>query len=103
MIAFVAASSTAFSFVTIFQCKPVAFAWNKDIVGGRCLNFNATAWAHAGINILQDFIIISLPVREILKLQLDRKKRIGLILIFGLGILYVLASSLVIHLVQGSC
>jgi hypothetical protein len=84
-MAFCTASCVAFTIATIFQCHPVPYVWDKDINGGKCMNFNSTAWANAAINILQDIIIVLLPVSEIRKLQLGRKKKIGLYIMFGLG------------------
>ena len=88
VMGFVLASSFAFEIVTIFQCHPVSFAWNKDI-HGTCINFNRVTWANAAFNILQDILIIVLPISEVRKLQLGRKKKIGLYIMFGLGSLWV--------------
>ncbi|OBT42483.1 hypothetical protein VE00_07929 [Pseudogymnoascus sp. WSF 3629] len=79
------ASTIAFLFTTIFQCNPVSFVWNKNIPGGRCINFNAVTWTNAAFNIVQDLLIIALPIPEVKKLQLKRKKKIQLYLMFGLG------------------
>lgn len=75
----------AFFLTTIFQCHPISFAWNKSIPGGKCINFNAAAWTNAAFNILQDLLIIVLPISELRKLRLETKKKIELYLMFGLG------------------
>jgi hypothetical protein len=82
---FCVTSSIAFTLVTIFQCQPVSYAWDKTIREGKCVNFNRGAWANGAINILQDILIVALPIQEVRKLQLERKKKIGLYIMFGLG------------------
>jgi hypothetical protein len=84
-MAFCVTSSIAFTLVTIFQCRPVSYTWDKNIKGGKCINFNGGAWANGAINILQDILIVALPIQEVRKLQLERKKKIGLYIMFGLG------------------
>lgn len=71
--------------VTIFQCHPIEYTWNKDIKGCYCVNYNAVAWANAAINIQQDLLIIILPVNALRSLQLGLKKRIGMYAMFGVG------------------
>jgi hypothetical protein len=82
---FCVAGSFAFTVVSIFQCRPLSYVWNKNLHGGKCIDFNSATWANGAINILQDLIIIALPIPEVRKLQLGRKKKIGLYIMFGLG------------------
>jgi hypothetical protein len=89
MIAYCAANNIAFSLATIFQCEPIAYAWDKDIQGGRCINYKAVAWAYAAINIQQDILIIVLPINALRKLQLCLKRKIGMYAMFSVGSLYV--------------
>jgi hypothetical protein len=84
IIGFCASTGIAFLIVTVFQCSPISFAFNKT-QPGTCINFNAVTWTNAAFNILQDIIIIILPLGEVRKLQLDKKKKLGLYLMFGLG------------------
>jgi len=83
-IAFCAASTVAFTLVTVFQCHPINFVWRKDLKG-KCIDYNSVAWTNAGINIVQDIIIILLPMRELRPLQLSRKKKILMYAMFGVG------------------
>jgi hypothetical protein len=78
-------SSVAFTIVTIFQCHPLSFVWNKNLHGGKCIDFNSVTWANGAFNILQDILIVALPISEVRKLQLGLKKKIGLYIMFGLG------------------
>jgi hypothetical protein len=85
MIGYCVASTLAFLFVTIFQCHPIAYVWNEDFKGGKCVNYNTVAWANAAINIQQDLLIILLPVNALRRLQLNLKKKIGMYAMFGVG------------------
>lgn len=82
---FCVASAIAFTIVAIFQCHPLSYVWNKNLHGGKCINFNSATWANAAINIIQDLFIVALPISEVRKLQLGQKKKIGLWIMFGLG------------------
>ena len=86
MIGFCASSVLVFVLVTIFQCQPVSFAWNNSFSGGgECVDYNAAAWANASINIVQDILIVLLPMNELRALQLGRMKKIGVYALFGVG------------------
>lgn len=73
----------------IFNCKPIPLAWEgwDGEHPGKCNNMNALAAAHAAINIPLDIAIIILPAPSLVKLQLGRKKKIGLLVMFSVGIL----------------
>jgi hypothetical protein len=73
MIGYCVASTLVFLIVTTFQCHPIEFVWNKDLKGGKCVNYNAVAWANAAINIQQDILIFLLPVNALRRLQLNLK------------------------------
>ena len=83
--------SIAFTFMIIFQCHPISYAWNRDLKD-TCVDYNAASWASAGFNILQDILIVLLPIPELRILQLSARKKIGVHAMFGLGL--VQASSL---------
>lgn len=84
-----AAYILAFSLTVVFHCTPISFGWNgwSGEFEGHCVNFNAFAWAHAIINIIFDVFVIALPIPELLKLHLSRRRLIHLILMFSVGFL----------------
>jgi hypothetical protein len=85
MIGFCTSSVLVFVPVTILQCQPVSFAWNKSFSGGgKCVNYNAAAWANAGINIVQDILIVLLPMNELRALRLGGMN-VGIYALFGVG------------------
>lgn len=83
-IVFVSISTTVLTFLTIFQCKPVAYFWNRDL-RGTCININALAYANSAMSIVQDVLIVALPIPVLSKLQLGRRKKIGVIFMFAVG------------------
>lgn len=83
-IVFCAALMVCFVFVIIFQCTPVSNAW-KLAPQGYCVNFNAATWSYSGVNVLQDVIVIVLPITQVIALQMSLRKKIGVIMIFVLG------------------
>jgi hypothetical protein len=89
VMGFCAITTITFTLVTVFQCRPISYVWDKDLKGGQCINYNTVAWVNAGINILQDILIVVLPVNELRSLQMGKKKKVGLFVMFGLGVLYV--------------
>lgn len=85
----------AFVTATALQCIPVRNAWERwdGEHHGHCMNLNAFAWASAGLNMILDLIIIILPIRQVSKLAMSRRRRFGVMVMFLGGGLYV--SSLV--------
>lgn len=86
MIVYVSLYTLATGIATIFQCVPIARAWNKDL-SGFCVQPTAQWYSFAVFNILAELIIFFLPMPLIRKLQLPRQQKIGLFVIFALGLL----------------
>lgn len=72
--------------LTIFQCTPVKKSWEKQIPG-TCIQLQTFFFANAAFNVITDILVMVLPIPVISKLQITRKQRIGLGLIFCVGIL----------------
>lgn len=73
------------------QCQPISFMWESQDSDktGHCFNINALAWAHSALNIALDFWMLYLPATQVWSLQMQVKKKIGILLMFGIGILWV--------------
>ncbi|KAK4160459.1 hypothetical protein QBC43DRAFT_381243 [Cladorrhinum sp. PSN259] len=84
MMAFVALTGICCTVAGIFQCNPIPKAWHTDLEG-TCFNQVALFLANAGLNILQDLIIYVLPVKTLWQLQLPRKQRVALVIVFVIG------------------
>lgn len=77
--------------LTIAQCLPLDLAWNRwdGQHGGKCINLNLEGWLSAALNIIFDIVVICLPLRELSKLAMSRRKKAGIMLMFLGGGLYV--------------
>lgn len=64
--------------------------WITSYVGPRCLNHVVKNFlASVVINFVMDLYILVLPLRMVWHLHLPAQKRLGLLAIFAIGILYV--------------
>ncbi|AEO59411.1 hypothetical protein MYCTH_2030430, partial [Thermothelomyces thermophilus ATCC 42464] len=75
----------------ILACVPVEYAWSAWTGSGEgvCFDNNAFWWAHSAINIATDLWILALPIPQLLRLQMGRKKKIYLVLMFSVGIVVI--------------
>ncbi|KAJ5171305.1 uncharacterized protein N7500_004088, partial [Penicillium coprophilum] len=76
---------TAYVFLTIFQCKPIASFWDITIKNPKCLNKEGLWMSYSVINIIFDLLILALPIYPLSRLRLQRAKKIGLLVVFGMG------------------
>jgi hypothetical protein len=70
-------------------CIPVHDFWNvnyKDHTG-HCLPEGPVWYANAAMQILTDVVILILPMPLLSKLHLPRRQKIGIMLVFGVGVL----------------
>ena len=75
-------------FGLMFMCTPVAFLWDKTLKG-TCLDGRIIYFTSASLNVITDFAIFFLPMPILAKLQLPRRQKVALILLFGVGLVYV--------------
>ncbi|KAJ5194221.1 hypothetical protein N7491_001557 [Penicillium cf. griseofulvum] len=75
----------AYVFLTIFQCKPMASFWDKTIKNPNCLDKEGLWMSYSVINIIFDLLILALPIYPLSQLRLQRAKKIGLLVVFGMG------------------
>ncbi|KAG8161106.1 hypothetical protein KVR01_009370 [Diaporthe batatas] len=59
--------------------------WDGEHVG-RCINIYAMAWAHAIINIALDVWMLALPASQVWGLKMPLRRKLGVMVMFGLGI-----------------
>jgi hypothetical protein len=68
------------------QCRPLSLMW--DIYGGTagsCMDKYVVLYGNSIPNIITDALILSLPLREVLRLQMNKPKKIGVFSMFLLG------------------
>ncbi|POS68616.1 hypothetical protein DHEL01_v212990 [Diaporthe helianthi] len=94
MIGLCLAYIPATALATFFHCTPVSYNWTNwtGETEGSCFSFNTFAWAQSSINIVLDLIIISLPMPQLWKLNMGRKKRIQIVLMFSVGLFITIVS-----------
>ena len=86
----------AFLLVSVFQCRPLSYAWHHwdGEHTGTCNNINAQGWTSAAFNVILDVIVIALPLPLLAKLQLNKRKKFLVILMFSVGFVVTIISIL---------
>ncbi|KAM5449378.1 hypothetical protein MaudCBS49596_004859 [Microsporum audouinii] len=85
LMAITAAAGIAFTFPTVFQCRPIKAYWDRS-VPHKCIENAAWRVSYALLNVVTDFLIFLLPIRETMLLRSNIKDKIMLIFIFSLGL-----------------
>lgn len=86
----------AFLLVSVFQCKPISYAWHNwdHEHTGTCNDINAQGWTSAALNVILDLVVLSLPIPVIAKLQLNKRKKLLILSMFGVGFVVTIVSIL---------
>lgn len=68
----------------IAQCIPVSLAWERwdSQHDGKCIDLNAMGWTAAAFNIVLDAIVIILPLQEMSKLKMSKRRKMGILFMF---------------------
>jgi hypothetical protein len=76
-------------------CIPVHDFWtlNRSIHDKHCLPEGPVWYSNAAMQILSDIVIMILPLPVVSKLQLPRKQKMGIILVFCVGVFVIATSS----------
>jgi len=74
---------------TIWQCTPVSYMWTSwsGETEGHCIDVFLLTWVATSANIILDLAVILLPVPQLLKLTLSKKKKIQIVAMFCVGLL----------------
>ena len=88
LVGFIATWALAALLTNIFQCTPVQYYYNKDL-DGHCMSGQVQFFQAMGsIALVEDVIILCLPIPVFWRLQINSRQKIGLTLVFSLGGLY---------------
>lgn len=88
LVAFVqGAFGLAAVFILQFECAPREAIWNKLLSDYKCIDLGPLQNLSASIHLISDIVIFVLPQKMIWRLHMNLKKRIGVGLLFGLGLL----------------
>lgn len=63
-------------------------AWDQSI-DSKCININILSYASGAISVVLDLIILGLPIPALLGLHMNTRKKIGLVLMFSVGTMFV--------------
>ncbi|PQE06817.1 integral membrane protein [Rutstroemia sp. NJR-2017a BBW] len=69
-------------------CRPFAYQWDKTIEGGTCGNQTLGILLVAILNLITDLIMVIMPMPMVWNLKMPRSKKLALMGMFGLGIMY---------------
>ncbi|SPQ17722.1 5474e185-1129-4d11-b517-b18ce72ecf75 [Thermothielavioides terrestris] len=94
LLAAVAMYCTASITATIFQCRPIARAFDKDDNPGTCIDTAKFWFANAGFSIATDVIILLLPMPLVWRLEVPTAQKAALAAVFAVGIFVVVTSCL---------
>ncbi|XMA11261.1 hypothetical protein WAI453_004052 [Rhynchosporium graminicola] len=90
-IGFMLCHTIAFTSAIIFQCTPIEVAWSPS-GDSKCINMHTLAIAGAIASIVEDLVIITLPINQLLALRISRRKRSALFFMFAVGSFACVAS-----------
>jgi hypothetical protein len=71
---------------TVFGCNPIAKQWNQ-MLDGTCFNPQILPYLSGATSSLTDIFVLVFPLPLLWKLNMDSKKRVRVIAVFGLGVL----------------
>ena len=69
-----------------FSCTPREKIWNK-LVPGHCINNAALIMSSGVLNLASDVLGVALPQRMVWGVRVSWGKRVGVALVFGVGVL----------------
>jgi len=86
LLAFVAANGLWLILSGIFGCVPVRGFWDRAI-SASCLPQKPMWFSNAAVNILTDFALVLSPMAVFRSMNLPKRQKFGLYVVFGLGFL----------------
>jgi hypothetical protein len=89
-IGFIILCNVVMAIIGALQRQPLYLVWEGWKVyppQGAVLDVTALALSHAAMNVALDIWMLILPLTQVIHLGLKPKKKIGVILIFSVGIL----------------
>ncbi len=90
MNAFLVFHGLLYFLLTALQCLPVESIWDRYITDRKCINANAIVYSSGLLSIFEDVAILLLPVRQVWRLNIHRRRRLTLLALFSIGSLYVI-------------
>ena len=80
-------------FAVVFTCNPVAAAWDMRLAAGaKCIDRPPVYMTQAGFGSATDFLLLVLPIPTLVGLQMNTRKKVGLIALFSIGSITLITS-----------
>lgn len=83
-IGFSAGHGMLITLLTAFQCLPVSSIWNISITG-KCIDIKSIIYAGTAFSIVDDLLIMTLPIPCFSSLRMGRLKKISIGMMFTIG------------------
>ncbi|KAI1841827.1 hypothetical protein JX265_009436 [Neoarthrinium moseri] len=90
-IGIVGAAIPAFLLLLWLQCNPASSYWNLFAMSRDCIPEAPPLLAQTTVTVITDFIVYVLPMPTLWGLKLPLGQRVGLMMLFGLGSVVVIA------------
>lgn len=88
LLAIIVTQTVAETLVVIFQCTPVDKAWDATgLVEGTCVDMNIFYYANFAVKLASDLALFTMPIPKLVHLRMSVGKRVGLVVMFSLGLL----------------
>jgi hypothetical protein len=98
VLAFIILANGGLVGMQIFQCMPIEANWEAWRSGYsepfQCINDNSFAIAVAGLNILQELMLITLAMPALAQLNLSRRAKLSAVGMFTVGILTIMMNAI---------
>ncbi|KAJ4984115.1 L-fucose permease [Stagonosporopsis vannaccii] len=91
---FISAFTLAVIFVQVFSCIPVTAAWDVEQIPIVCIDGATFMHAQGGINVFTDVVLLLYPLPLLRLLKFNKRQRTALIVIFSIGLIPVVASTM---------
>lgn len=97
VITIVAVDGVIFILVELTQCMPLSLFWTPSFTPQNCINQADHLLAAGIINTVTDFIIVLLPIKTILGLNLPRRQLVGIQVLLGGGVLATIVGAVRVY------
>ncbi|KAK6212456.1 hypothetical protein LQW54_005230 [Pestalotiopsis sp. IQ-011] len=81
-----------YTLVILFQCSPVSAFWDTTITDATCLNEGMIIFSGSIVSIVEDVVLMLLPIPELRKLQVSGRKRWGVAIMLAFASFGTIAS-----------
>lgn len=88
MLTAISIYTVAHILLLIFQCWPVSYAWTRYEGQGQgtCWEFGASVLTHGVLNMISDWVIFFMPIKNLIELKMSRAKKVLVIVVLAWGL-----------------